>query len=383
MTQNEMSLKLAALDVENRKRRLKEVERLSGKQITVEGQLAIYFSSNDYLGLANHPVLIAASKQALEKYGTGSTASRLISGNSPFYTELEAATAAWKGKEAALVFNSGYLLNTSLLPVLCGAEDVVFCDRLNHASLIDGIKLSGAKWVVYPHSDLEALEKALKKYAAKGKRWIITDSVFSMDGDIARLPEIASLARIYKCNIFIDEAHATGVLGEQGRGAWNSADGEGLSVLTMGTYSKALGSLGAFIACTALEKEYFVNTCRGVIFTTALPPAVLAASRFAVFYASKMEAERSHLKVIADKVRSAIKALGYDIGQSETQIIPVILGQDGAVLDASRALLKKGFFVPPVRFPAVGKGRARLRLSLSAAHTLKEVDALIKALGEL
>ena len=364
-------------------RSLKRCVFREGRALEVDGRRLIDFASNDYLGLAGDPRMIAAAREALSQYGTGGRGSRLICGNHPLCDGLETATAGFKGTEAALAFSSGFVLNATVLPALLGEGDAILADRLNHASLIDGAKLSGARLFTYAHNDPDALEKALKRTRDYALRMVVTDTVFSMDGDIAPLREIHGLARAHDALLLVDEAHATGVLGPGGRGAVEAAGLSGKIDFVMGTYSKALGSLGAFVACGKSERDYLVNTARGLIFTTALPPAVLAASRKGVELALEAEKERQRLNALAGRVRRECAALGFLTGGSETQIIPLILGQSEKALAASNRLAEKGCLVPAVRFPAVKRNEARLRLSLSSAHTDGDIGLLLDALKGL
>jgi 8-amino-7-oxononanoate synthase len=364
-------------------RSLNSCEYGKGRAMKINGVPMVDFASNDYLGLASDPGMAEASREAIERYGTGGRASRLICGNHPLYDALESATAEYKHTPAALVFSSGFILNTTVLPALAGKGDAIIADRLNHASLIDGAHLSGAKLLVYGHNDMESLEKALKRARDYANRLIVTDTVFSMDGDIAPLTQIQKLAEAYDAVLWVDEAHATGVIGPEGRGVVEAAGLAGKIDFVMGTYSKALGSLGAFVACGTEARDYLVNTARGLIFTTALPPAVLAASLRSVALAARADEARNRLRSSAQRARESLRGMGFDTGKSETQIIPVILGDEKKTVSASLALREKGFLVPAVRFPTVKKHGARLRISLCATHTEAELDGLVDAMRGL
>jgi 8-amino-7-oxononanoate synthase len=328
----------------------------------------IDFSSNDYLGLKKHPEMIKAAIEGASIYGSGSGSSRLISGNSVLYEKLENDLRVFKKVPSALVSSSGYALNVSLIPALVSTGDAVILDRLSHASLIDGARLSGARLFVYKHCDMNSLEQVLKRAAQFRRRLIVTDSVFSMDGDIAPLNEIAELANKYGAETLVDEAHATGVIG---------AVTEKIDYC-VGTFSKALGSLGGFVVSRHKSAEsYFLNTVRGVIFSTALPPSVIAASIKGLELSCNAKSEREHLRTMAIAIR---KSLGLEVVKDDARlsaIIPVVIGDEKKCLYISSRLLEKGLFVPPVRFPTVAKGAARLRISLSAKQSDLDIETLL------
>jgi len=372
--------KIAEWESEGMLRCLKTAEYGPGGKIFVNGKEAVDFAGNDYLGLRNHPDVIKAAVQAVKKYGTGSGASRLISGNHPLYAELEKEIALFKRSPSALVFNSGFSLNASVIPALVGKEDAVILDRLSHASLVDGARLSGAKLLVYPHADMTGLRSALKAASGCGRSLVVTDSVFSMDGDVAPLREIHALARMYGAMLMVDEAHATGVMGPQGRGVVEQEGLGGKIDIVMGTFSKALGSLGAYVACGRVMREYLVNAARGLIFTTALPPGVLAASLAALRIASRADDRRKRLRENGRRLRAHLVKMGFNAGDSETPIIPVIIGDEKKAVRIAGRLLDLGFFAPAVRYPAVKRGRARLRIALSSRHSSAQIDALAAAL---
>lgn len=364
-------------------RTLRRTAPLPGKRIRLDGRELDDFSSNDYLGLKDHPAVIREAAKALRRFGAGAGGSRLVCGNIMLYEELERKTARFKKKPSALVFSSGYALNVSVVPALVSRGDAVLCDRLNHASLIDGIRLSGARLLVYGHGDLDGLERAMKRAAGFRRRLVVTDTVFSMDGDIAPLDGIVRLARAHDCSVLIDEAHATGVLGPGGRGAAEMMGLGGQVDYAMGTYSKALGSLGGYVACGKVRRDYFINSARGLIFSTALPPAVLAASIAALDLCGKMDAGRRRLMETSARVRRSLAGSGFDTGRSATQIIPVILKDERKAVAASAELGKRGLWVPAIRFPAVRRGEARLRISLSAGHDDGQVLKLLEAMRRL
>jgi len=332
------------------------------KYINLNGSDCLNLSSNNYLGLSDSKYLQQAAISAIEEFGCSAGASRLVSGNFDIYNELESTIAQFKHTQKALVLNTGYVANLTLLQALA-KDAVVFSDRLNHASIVDGILLSRAKFHRYAHCDTDMLEKLLKKETAN--KIIITDTIFSMDGDAAPLKDIVRLAKQYEAFVIVDEAHATGVFGE-GRGY---AYQEGVSSdidCHMGTFSKALGSFGAYISSSELVIDYLINNARGFIFSTALPPAVIGANLARINYVIKNPQLGKNLLSISDKIRQFLKTLGFDVGNSISQIIPVILKTNEAVLRAQKLLLEKKVFVGAIRPPTVPKNTSRLRISLRA-----------------
>ncbi len=357
-------------------RRLKTIRQGDGRTISVNGKPAIDFAGNDYLGLKSHPDIKKAAIDAVTAFGMGAGASRLLSGNHHLYEELEKEIADYKQYQDALIFNSGYVLNLSVIQALIGKGDAVILDRLDHASLIDGARLSGAKIMVYPHADMNGLEKALKSAARFRRRLIVTDTIFSMDGDIAPLKDIAVLSSKYDAMVLADEAHATGVIGTHGVGAVEMAGLSGRIEIVMGTFSKALGSLGAYLVCGKKLKVYMVNTARGLIYTTAMPPSVVAASLMAIKIARDSDDRRKRLSWNATRLRQLLNNNGFDTGKSETPIIPVIVKDEKEAVSISEKLLSNGYYAPAIRFPTVKKGMARLRITLSSEHTDAEIDGL-------
>jgi len=341
-----------------------------GGRVTCNGGDVLLLCSNNYLGLAGHPVLAAASVAAIGQYGTSSGASRLVSGTMELHERLEGAVASFKKCDAALVFNSGYAANTGIIPALVGRGDVVFSDRLNHASIIDGIILSGARLVRYPHNDFRSLDTLMEKYAT-GRCLIVTDGVFSMDGDIAPLDELARLKRKYGALFMVDDAHGCGVLGGQGRGSAELL-GAGNDVnIQMGTFGKALGSFGAYAAVSAEMRELLINRARSFIFSTSLPPAVLAASLAAVELVQTPEGDdlRERLSAHSRFFRSSLTEAGFKIPEGSTQIVPIVIGSADITMQFSEALLAEGLFAQGIRPPTVPSGTSRLRFTLMATHT--------------
>jgi len=340
--------------------------------------------SNDYLGLAQHPKLRESLIRAVSNAPrVGGTASRLLSGQDPAWDDIENDFADFAGTESALYFGSGYAANLGLLTSLAGPDDVIFSDALNHASLIDGIRLSGARKHIYPHSDLNELEAALRQYKHdSGRKLIVTETVFSMNGDVAPLREILILAERYGAGVIVDEAHATAVHGPGGRGiSADFLDAQNI-VARVHTCGKALASAGAFVCGNALLKEHLVNHARSFIFTTAMPPYMAAQIRAALTLARGMDAERAALKQNAQALCTALRAQGWDTGASSTQIIPVIVGENEEAVAAAAFLQREGFAVRAIRPPTVPAGTARLRLSLTAAIGESDLRRLAESLHE-
>ncbi len=350
--------------------------------IEIDGRRLLNLSSNNYLGLATHPEVTAASATAAQTLGCGSGASRLISGTSELHQRLETRLARFKNAERALVFNSGHTANTGVIPALVGPGDLVLGDELNHASLIDGCRLSRAEFQTYAHRDASALEEQLCKSVREGpskRRLVVTDSVFSMDGDLAPLTEITALCRYYDALLFVDEAHATGCLGPAGRGLVAHLGLEEDVTLTMSTLSKALGGFGAFVTGTSLLIEYLINVCRGFIFTTALPPTVVAASLAALDVLEREPEMVDRLQANGDQLRRGLQELGFDTLGSETHIVPVLVGSSDRVMEMAASLRQEGIFAVPIRPPTVPMGAARIRLSVMATHTPADLDLAIAA----
>jgi len=345
------------------------------------GREYVDFSSNDYLGLSGHPALVRAAKEALEAFGVGAGASRLMSGDLSIHHELEAAVATFKGAEAALVFNSGYQANTGIVPALFGRHDGVFADQRCHASQLDGALLSRARLFRFRHNDPEDLSRLLAKHRAAFRRALVmTESVFSMDGDRAPLSALLEASRRHRCLLMVDEAHATGVFGPQGRGCVEAEGLSGRVDLVMGTFSKALGGFGAYLAASRTVVEYLVNCARSFIYTTALPAAVIAADLAALRLCLAGETRGEELLRRAAAFRDALRALGWTVG-GESQIVPVVVGESGRAVALSKSLADRGFLALPVRPPTVPEGSALLRFSLTTAHTDRQLADVVEALG--
>jgi 8-amino-7-oxononanoate synthase len=347
----------------------------------VAGRTLVDFSSNDYLGLAHHPALAAAMSECAARTGAGSAASHLVTGHGAEHERLEAELAAFTGRERALLFSSGYLANLAAVGAFAARGEQVLLDRLSHASLIDGARLSGADVRRYRHADAGAAARLLE--AAAGRTTLLaTDGVFSMDGDTAPLPELARLARGAAAWLLVDDAHGLGVLGPGGRGTLEQYGlGSDAVPLLMGTLGKAFGSFGAFIAGDTALIELLLQKARSYIYTTALPQPVAAATRAALALAQQESWRRERVLALTARFRRQAAAAGVPLGGSATPIQPVVLGGAAAALEAQRALEAAGFWVVAIRPPTVPRGAARLRVTLSAAHTEAEVDALTAALG--
>lgn len=353
-------------------RKLRMIESEQSSKIVIDGREVILLSSNNYLGLANHPKIKEAAKEAIDKYGAGSGAARLISGNCILYKKLEEKIAEFKNTGAALVFGSGYLANISILSTVVGEGDLILSDELNHASIIDGCRLSRAEKIIYRHKDIRHIEEILSKRRGQ-KVLIVTEGVFSMDGDIAPLPEIIGIAKRYSAMVMLDDAHGTGVLGKRGRGtAEHFGIKKGIDI-HMGTLGKTFGGYGAYAAGDKGLIEFLINKARGFIFTTALPPSVLASAITAI---EVLEEEPHLIKRLwenRDYLVNALKALGFDTMGCETPIIPILIGSAEKALKMSEDLFEQGVYVPAIRPPTVPEDTCRLRLTVMEAHTKEDL----------
>ena len=363
----------------------RRIESSQGPRIQYRGRSFLNFSSNDYLNLASDPRLAKAAAQAARRYGTGAGASPLVSGHSPPHRALEGSLARWEETEAALVFSSGFTANLAVVSTLAERDAVIFSDELNHASLIDGCRLSRARTLVYRHADANHLEELMEEERNTRRRIILTDTVFSMDGDLAPLADLIDLAGRYDCLLVVDEAHATGVLGEKGQGLL-SAQCSVLSsqytehIIKIGTLSKALGSQGGFVCGSRRFIQWLVNRARPYIFSTALAPPAAAAARRAIRIVVAEPDRRRHLLQLAERLREQLGNLGYPSTSSRCQIVPVIVGAPQAARKLSRRLESCGLLVPAIRPPSVPEGTSRLRISLTAGHTAEDIEQLIEAL---
>ena len=361
-------------------RAFRDVGSPQGARIVMDGRELLNFSSNDYLGLANDPLLKRAATQAIETYGVGAGASRLVCGNLAPYAELEAKLARFKNTEAAIVFGSGYAANVGTITSLVGPGDVVILDKLDHASIIDGARQSGATIRVYPHQNLRRLEAILQQSGGAKRKLIVTETVFSMDGDLAPLPEIVALKDQYGAWLMIDEAHATGLYGPHCRGLAEPLGVSDRIEITVGTLSKALGSAGGYVVGSCALIDYLRNRARSLIYSTALPPAVVAAASAAVdFVMSEAGRERrDQLWRNVSALKHGLSAAGIQ-NESRSAIIPIIVGEESAAVAVSQRLLEQGVFVPAIRYPTVPRGKARLRVTLTAGHTAADIEHFLHA----
>lgn len=375
---------LAELDRRGLRRNRRTTIPLPGGECLIQGRRVVNFASNDYLGLAGDERLRDAARRALADTGVGAGASALISGRSILHEQLEERIAAFEGTEAALLFPTGYAANVGTIAALAGRGDAVFSDELNHASLIDGCRLSRATVCVYPHGDVERLAAELARHTVARRRLIVTDGVFSMDGRIAPLQELSNLAARHGAPLLVDEAHGTGVLGKRGRGACEALAVEAGPVIRVGTLSKSVGVLGGFVAGPQNLVEYLWNRARTQVFSTALPPALCAAACAALEIIDREPERRRHLRTLSDRLRERLFGAGVAVaGAVTTPIIPVIVGDPQAAVEISDELLHRGLFVPAIRPPTVPPGTSRLRISVTAAHSLTAVERLADAVIDI
>ena len=359
-------------------RRLRPWDRRHGATITVDGREYLDFSSNDYLGFAQAPQLVAAMQEALAFWGVGSGGSRLLGGDCAAHHRLEEETARFKEKEAACLFNSGYQANVGILPALCGRGDAIFCDRLSHASLLDGALLTQARLFRFRHNDCDHLEELLKEQRAKFKNsLIVTETVFSMDGDIVNLPEMIRLCRKFKATLMVDEAHSLGVLGEKGTGIeehFGIDPEEGLIDVKMGTLSKTIPSIGGYVAGSAKLVNYLKHSIRPFIFSASLPPASAAAATAAF---EVMEEEPWRVKKLRENTAHFLKTLrarGFNTLNSQTPIVPILIGDEAKALEMTRLAREEGIFIVPILPPAVPPHTTRIRATVTAGHSNEEID---------
>jgi 8-amino-7-oxononanoate synthase len=365
---------------EGLRRSLLTVAAREARIIGAEGRSHINFASNDYLGLRFNQALIARAVEWAETYGVGSGASRLVTGNLDLFAPIETKTAALKGKPASLIMASGFQTNAAVLQALfdqtvLGAEPLVFADRLNHASMHFGCQAAGVRQLRYRHCDAAHLGELLSQYQGDERpRFILTESVFSMEGDVAPLADIARLAREHEACLVVDDAHATGILGPAGSGLSGDAD------VVIGTFSKALGSFGGYVASTETMRDYLINRCGGVIYSTALPPPVIGAIDAALDLVPGMDTERAYVARLAERFRAGASAIGLDTAASTTQIVPVILGSPDSAIAMSGRLKRAGLWASAIRPPTVPVGTARLRVAFTAAHEESDIDRLLDVL---
>ncbi len=382
MIWDELDISLAQLATDGLLRRRRTLEAPCGPQAVVAGQRVVAFCSNDYLGLANHPAIITAAQQAAGRWGVGSGASHVVSGHLWPHAALEEQLAAFIGREQALYFTTGYMANLAIVPTLVERNDAIFADKLNHASLIDAALLARAEHIRYPHGDMETLARRLEHSSAR-RKLILTDAVFSMDGDLAPLPELFDLAERFDAWLVVDDAHGFGVLGPSGRGSlahFNLPPSPRL--ILMGTLGKAAGVSGAFVAGDRRVINWLMQRARPYIFTTASSPMIPAALLASLDLIASGDERRAHLQQLIVRLQAGLHRLPWRLLPSQTAIQPVLIGRNDTVIQFAERLFERGFWVPAIRPPTVPAGTARLRISLSAVHSNDQIDALIAALWD-
>ena len=381
---DEIAEQLADLRERGLYRKLRLISGPQGPRVLLDGKPVLLLCSNNYLGLADHPRVREAAADAAMRWGAGAGASRLVSGNMTVHRRLEEQLAAFKRSHACVLFGSGYLANTGTIAALAGEGDVVLSDALNHASIVDGCRLARAQTFVYDHADPEHLEWGLREANGRGSL-IVTDSVFSMDGDIAPLEEIVELAQRYDARVMVDEAHATGCMGPGGAGAVADAGLEDEVDIRVGTLGKALGSYGAYVCCDSVLAEFLVNRARTLIFSTALPPPAVAGALVALEILREQPERVDRLQRNGQVLRDALDDHGVTAGASETHIVPLVVGDAHDAMDACERALARGIFAQAIRPPTVSDGTSRLRLAVMASHTRSELRSaagvLVNALG--
>ena len=351
--------------------------------VTIEGQRVLNLCSNNYLGFANHERLRTAAKEAIDEYGVGPGAVRSIAGTQRIHLELERRIAAFKGTEAALSLQSGLYANLATIPLLMGKEDILFTDELNHASIIDGVRLTKAQRVIFPHRDMHGLEERLEEHKGVPKKLIITDGVFSMDGDLAPLPQIVELAERYGAMVMVDDAHGEGVLGRSGRGIVDHFGLQGRVDIEAGTMSKAFGVMGGYVAGSAKLIEYMRQRARPFLFSSASTPADVAGCIEAIAILEETDEPVRKLWSNGDYFKAKLQELGFDTGKSETPITPVMLGEAHTAWTFSKQLFEEGVFATAIAFPTVPRGKARIRAMLSAAHSQEDLDFAVEKFAKV
>ncbi len=376
---NTLNNELEQLKQAGRYRPIKVWETGSDTWMTIEGRKVLQMSSNNYLGLTNHPDLKEAAIRAIEEYGVGSGSVRTITGTLRIHDQLEHELALFKGTEAALVFQSGFTANQGVMSIL-GPNDVVISDELNHASIIDGIRLTKAGRKIFAHKDMDQLEAVLRESSSFEKRVVVTDGVFSMDGDIAPLPTIVELAEKYDAIVYVDDAHASGVLGKNGKGSTDHFGLNGRVHIQVGTLSKAVGAVGGYVACDQVLKDFLIQKARPFLFSTSAPPAVAATCLAAIRVLRQSDELMERLWANADYFRTKVQALGFDTGASETPIVPVIVGDPARTMQFSDLLLEEGIFAQGIVYPTVAMDKGRVRFIVTAKHTREDLDFALGAL---
>jgi glycine C-acetyltransferase/8-amino-7-oxononanoate synthase len=377
---NDLDTRLEELEESGLYRRMRVVSGPQRARVVLDGRPVLSLCSNNYLGLANHPRVREAAADAAMRWGVGAGASRLVSGTMTIHRQLEERLAAFKGSEAAVLFGSGYLANVGVIGALAGSGDVIYSDALNHASIIDGCRLARAETVVYDHCDLDHLDWCLQRRPHQGGL-IVTDSVFSMDGDVAPLDGILRLAHLHGVRVVVDEAHATGCLGPGGRGAVAAAGLDGQFDVVVGTLGKALGSYGAFAACAGSVREYIINTARSFIFSTAPPPPAVAGAAAALELLVEQPSLARRVMANSDLLREELGREGFRLGRSTTQIVPLRVGDPNLTMRICEEAIEGGVFAQAIRPPTVPDGTSRIRLTVMATHTPDQLRAAAHTLG--
>ncbi len=364
-------------------RNLTILESAQGPIVKIKGREIINLCSNNYLGLLSHPKLKIRAKEAIEKFGIGSGAARGIGGTSTLHEELELKLARFKKTETSLTFQTGYMANLGTIQALVGREDTIFSDELSHASIIDGCRLSRVQVKVYPHKDMNALRKFLKESQNSRRKLIATDSIFSMDGDIAPLPKIAELAKEFRAITLIDDSHATGVFGENGRGTIDHFNLQGKIDIQMGTFSKALGSLGGFICGSKTLREFLIHKARPFLFSTSYPPLIAATALAALEILEEEPELIDNLWSNVNYFKNRLSDLGFNTGESESPIIPIITGKASLATQLSTRLFEEGIFAQGVSYPTVSEEKSRIRIIITASHSIEDLDFCLGVLEEV
>ncbi|HEY5194993.1 MAG TPA: 8-amino-7-oxononanoate synthase [Solirubrobacteraceae bacterium] len=379
---NEIEERLAELERLGLNRRLRTVSGPQGPSVSLDGEPVLLLCSNNYLGLADHPKVRQAAADAAMRWGVGAGASRLVSGTMTIHRDLEERLAAFEGSEACILFGSGYLANLGVIGALAGPGDTIFSDELNHASIIDGCRTSRAEVVVYRHLDADHLERCLREHRGEGRCVIVTDSVFSMDGDVAPLARIVELAHAHDARVIVDEAHATGALGEGGRGAVAQAGLQGEVDVLVGTLGKALGSYGAYVCASEQMVRYLVNAARPLIFSTAPSPPSVAGALAALELLEAQPGEVTRLHEAARTLRRALAKEGFAVRESDMHIVPLVVGDSAQAMRLCAAALQRGVFAQAIRPPTVPDGTSRLRLAAMASHSANDLRQAAKTLAD-
>ena len=368
------------LETRHLRRQLRIAESPSDTTITIKGRRCISMASNNYLGLANHPAVNRAAIEAIEQWGVGAGAARLMSGSMTPHHQLEQDLAQFKQVEATLTFGTGYTTNLGLIPALIDRDGLILADRYCHASLIEACRLAKATLRVFHHNDVEHLEKLLKKREKARLTLVVTEGVFSMDGDLAPLPDVLTLCRQHEATLLIDDAHGTGVMGKNGRGTIEHFGLNPQDLIQMGTLSKAIGTSGGYVAGTASLREYLINTSKAFIYTTAQPPAIAAGASTAIRIIQNEPARRERLRNNRNALHAALTGLGFQLTDSQSPILPIIVKSPERALEMSQALYEAGVYVPAIRPPTVPKHSSRLRLTVSSEHTQEQLETVVRSL---